>query len=97
MPPKEPKEEHINEFMRVLKEELKKDKEPLDPRVAKMEERLLARGRRMPPSILIARLEHLNRRRRLESEEETWLSLARTVYEYWEKENYPDTESPPIS
>jgi hypothetical protein len=92
--PKEPKEEHINEFIKALKEEFKKEKGPQDPRIAMMEERLLSKGRKIPPSVILARLEHINRRRRFGEDEETWIDLARTVFEHWEKENYPNEEPP---
>jgi hypothetical protein len=41
--------------------------------------------------MILQRLEHFNRRRNRETpEEETWIALARTVYEQWEAETYPE-------
>jgi hypothetical protein len=90
--PKEVKDEHVQEFLKVLKEELKKDKAPQDPRIEHILEKQKAHGGRgMPPSMILQRLEHFNRRRNRETpEEETWIALARTVYEQWEAETYPE-------
>ena len=95
--PKEVKDEHIQEFLKVLKEELKKDKAPQDPRIERILEKQRSRGRVMPPSVVLQRLEHFNRRRNKEIlEEETWISLARTVYEQWEAVTYPEEVIEPI-
>lgn len=91
--PKEVKDEHVQEFLKVLKQELKKDKAPQDPRAERILEKQKARGggRAIPPSMVLLRLEHFNRRRNREAlGEETWVSLARTVYEQWEAETYPE-------
>jgi|WetSurSiteA1Bulk_404760.scaffolds.fasta_scaffold01558_16 hypothetical protein len=97
MPPKEPKEERINEFIKALKDELKKDKPLKDPHTEHFLERITRMGRKIPPSEILTRLSHLNRRssRKYPSEEDTWLAMARTVYEMWEKETYPE-EQPPV-
>ena len=94
MPPKEPKEEHINEFIKALKEEFKKDKPPKDPRVERMLERAKIHGRPFPPSMILGRLSHINKMNRNPMEQETWLTMARTVYEMWEAENYPEEPTP---
>jgi hypothetical protein len=83
-----PKKDHTQEFIQALKEELKKPEMPKDPHIERMTERMGARGRRMPPSMIIMRSAHINRRRGREVEE-TWISLAREIYDYWLAENYP--------
>jgi hypothetical protein len=84
-----PKPEHMQEFMQALREELKKPETPKDPRMERMTERMNTRGRKMPPSMIIMRSAHINRRKGRE-EEETWISFARQIYDYWLAENYPD-------
>jgi hypothetical protein len=88
--PKEAKEEHLQEFIKDLKEELKKEKISQDPRI----ERMLSR-RKMPPSLVLSRLSRFGKRNRMEMEEETWISLARVLYEQWEREKYPEEEPVP--
>lgn len=91
------KKDHTQEFLNALKEELKKDKPPKDPRTERILERMKFRGRSMPPSMILMRLSHINKRNRnLESaEEETWVSFAREIYDFWVEENYPDEPDEP--
>jgi hypothetical protein len=59
-----------------------------------MLERTKARGRVIPPSMIIGRLSHISKMNRNLMEEETWITMARTVYEMWEAETYPEEAEP---
>jgi hypothetical protein len=83
MPPKD----HLQEFLKALKEELKVPKE-VNPRMKRI---LEGRKGKLPPSVVVRLLAHGNER---SGKEETWLSLAVTAYEQWEKETYPETPIP---
>jgi hypothetical protein len=80
------KDEHLQEFIKLIKEELKKERPPKHPRL----EKIIDEGR-MPPSMVIQRLAHFNRKAKTE---DTWLNMAVTAFEQWEKENYPETPIP---
>jgi len=80
------KDEHLQEFLKLLRQELNKDKPPRNPRFDDM----MAR-RNIPPSMAIQRLSRFNRKSR---EEDTWISMAATAFEQWERENYPETPIP---
>lgn len=90
-----PKKDHTQDFLNALKEELKKDKPPKDPRTERILERMKFHGRNMPPSMVLLRLSHLNRRNRNPIEEETWVSFARQIYDFWIEENYPNEPDEP--
>lgn len=73
--------DHTQEFIKVLKAELKKEKASQDPHTA----HILSRHR-LPPAMVLSRLAHINRRF---GAEDTWINMARIVYEQWEAETYP--------
>lgn len=74
--------DHTNEFIKVLREELKKELPPRDHHITHVLER-----HGMPPAMVLSRLARFSRHH---GTEETWLDMARIVYEQWEAETYPE-------
>jgi len=89
-----PKKDHTQEFINALKDELKNPSnvELENPHISRILDRP---GRKMPPGMIINRISHLSRRNRLSPEDETWISYARLIYDFWVRENYPNDKDIP--
>jgi hypothetical protein len=80
------KDEHLQEFIKLLKEEIKKDRPPRNERF----DRAMSK-RHLPASMVVQRLAHFSRKAQVE---DNWLNLAVTAFEEWERENYPEAPIP---
>ena len=78
-----PKDEHVQEFIKLLKEELKKDRK-LNARA----QHFLQRGRPIPPRIMVKMALQ-------EKQDSDMIDLAATACELWIKQTYPEEIVPP--
>lgn len=85
-----PVKERTQEFLNALKDELKKPNPQKDIRLERMLDKMKTTGRKLPPGAVISRLSRLNKLSQVPQETETWIGMARTIYDMWLAENYPD-------